>query len=104
MSLGPRKRRYLLAGTVDAVVAVYDTARATDIDPTTGAARHGRALATRHIPHPNDQQHNFFRHCLFGFRVPTCSQPPLARVDTTTRTLVNEHKIRPRNLLALGRA
>ena len=50
--LGPRERRYLLAGTVDAVVAVYDTARATGIDPATGAARHGRALATRHIPHP----------------------------------------------------
>ena len=41
LELDETERRYLLVGTVDAVIAVYDTEQPTVLDPVTGAARHG---------------------------------------------------------------
>ena len=40
LELDETERRYLLAGTVDAVVAVYDTEQPTKTDRTTGHATH----------------------------------------------------------------
>lgn len=48
MELDESERRYLLAGTVDAVIAVYDTERPTAVDPATGATRHGEEEGRMH--------------------------------------------------------
>ena len=45
LELDESESRYLLAGTVDAVIAVYDTEQPTVVDHATGAARHGKGGA-----------------------------------------------------------
>ena len=50
LELDETERRYLLVGTVDAVVAVYDTEQPTAVDPNTGDARHGASRRIDPLP------------------------------------------------------
>ena len=55
LELDESDRRYLLVGSVDAVIAAYDTEHPAAVDPVTGNARHGRE--TRPMP-PETENEN----------------------------------------------